>query len=52
MEGHGPKGWIYLSSTRCLYPECEVDAYIRGLAARRPAFNLFRPSPTRLSGVA
>ena len=51
-QGRGPKGWFYLNPTRCLYPETEVDAYITGLAQRRPVFNLLRQNPTHLEGVA
>ena len=52
MKGLGPNGWFYLNSTRCLYPETEVDAYIKSLVERRPVFNLSRPDSTCLGGVA
>lgn len=40
MKGKGPRGWVYLSATRCAYPEPEVDAFLAELPARRPTFNL------------
>ena len=52
MKRRGPQGWFHLNPTRCVYPESEVTAYIRGLADRRPAFNLPRRKPTRDGGVA
>lgn len=52
MKKRGPKGFLLLSPTRGVYKLSEVEAYIRELEARLPAFNLFRPSPTRLRGVA
>ena len=39
MEGRGPRGWIYLNPTRCLYPVAEVEAFVLSLADARPEFN-------------
>ena len=39
-EGRGPVGWVYLSATRCAYPEDAVEAYVRELSEQRPVFNV------------
>lgn len=39
----GPAGWIYASATMTLYPEIELEAFIRERAGRTPAFNFRKP---------
>ena len=45
MNGKDPRGCVYLSATRCAYPEAEVEAFVRQLSERHPRFNL--PNPPR-----
>ena len=48
-QGKGPKGWIHLSATRVVYPEAEVEEFIRTLAGRRPDFNFGQQTAGRIT---
>ena len=39
-QGKGPRGWFYLSPTRCIYPAEAVEAFILEKAASHPTFSL------------
>lgn len=43
-ERKGPAGWIYASATMTLYPENELEAFIRERAGIIPVFNFRRPA--------
>ncbi len=42
-ERKGPSGWIYASATMTLYPEVELEAFIRERTGRTPVFNFRKP---------
>ena len=42
-EKKGPGGWIYLSPTMAVYPESEVEAFMKMRAATTPTFKFGRP---------
>lgn len=43
-ERKGPAGWIYASATMTLYPEIELEAFIRERTGKTPVFNFRRPA--------
>jgi DNA-binding transcriptional regulator YiaG len=45
-ERKGPAGWIYASATMTLYPENELETFIRERTGKTPVFNFRRPAPS------